>query len=72
MVELTRPTVAEATKKMKEGAKDLKQAVKTQTTETWNQYCDDTRSMIKSAPYKSVLIAFGVGALASALLFRRR
>jgi ElaB/YqjD/DUF883 family membrane-anchored ribosome-binding protein len=72
MNELMQPTVGHGARTMKEGALELKDAVVNTTTRTATQCRNSTEKMIKSAPYKSVLIAFGIGALASALLFRRK
>ena len=71
-IETKEPSVSCATNKVKEGVLELKDAVTQQTSDAINSCCDGTRDMIKSRPYTSVLIAFGIGAFASALIFSRR
>jgi len=66
-----RPAIANATQKIKEGAVELKTAVVDQSAEAIQKCYDTTESKIKAAPYTSVLIAFGVGAVLGALWFRR-
>jgi len=71
MVEInTQHTFSGATAKMKEGAVDFKDAVKETATQTAEKYYDQTTEMIKSSPYKSLLIAFGAGALLGMFFFR--
>ena len=64
------PTVEHATKQMKSGAVELKDAVVTQSNEMFNRCWDDTESLIRENPYRSVLVAFGLGAIVSLILFR--
>ena len=73
-VETKEASVACAANKVKEGVVELKDAVTAQTSDALNACCETTRDMIKSRPYTSVLVAFGLGALAAALIFggRRR
>jgi ElaB/YqjD/DUF883 family membrane-anchored ribosome-binding protein len=59
-----------ATEKFKEGAREFKDAISETATGSFEHYCDSGADMIKASPYKSVLIAFGVGALFGLLLFR--
>ncbi|HLX62221.1 MAG TPA: hypothetical protein VKX17_13150 [Planctomycetota bacterium] len=66
-----RPAIANATQKIKEGAVELKSAVVDGSTEAFQKCYDTTESKIRSAPYTSVMIAFGIGAVLGALLFRR-
>lgn len=72
MVETTEPSISCAANKVKEGVMEMKDAVATQTSQALGNCTDGAQNLIKSAPYKSVLIAFGIGALVSALVFRRR
>ena len=71
-LETKEPSVSCATNKVKEGVLELKDAVAAQTADAINTCCDGTRDLIKSRPYTSVLIAFGVGALVAAVIFGRR
>ena len=67
-----RPSVQSAAQKMKSGATEFKDAVVDQSSEMWNKYTCQTESMIRENPYRSVLIAFGLGALAGLFLLRRK
>lgn len=67
-----------AAHKIKEGAVELKQAVVEQGKiavehgqESLEKACKQTETAIKANPYRSVAIAFGVGALLGAFMFRR-
>ena len=69
--QVSNPAMGKAADKMKEGAAEFKDAFTQSASETWQQYCQDTESMIKANPYRSLLVAFGVGTLLGVLLFRR-
>ena len=72
MVEqVSNPAMSSAAQKMKEGATEFKDAFANSASETWQQYCQQTEDMIKANPYRSLAVAFGVGALLGVLLFRR-
>ncbi len=71
MVEQTQARMEDATDKMQEGAQELKDAVTEKATNMYNEYMEQGCEMIRAHPYRSLLIAFGVGALAGLLLFRR-
>jgi ElaB/YqjD/DUF883 family membrane-anchored ribosome-binding protein len=67
-----------AASKMKEGAVEMKQAaveqgkhLVEQGQESLEKACKQTETAIKANPYRSVAIAFGVGALLGAFMFRR-
>lgn len=60
-----------AAQKMKEGAVEIKNVVFEQGAESIDKYCKATEDVIKSNPYRSVLVAFGVGAALGLLLSRR-
>jgi ElaB/YqjD/DUF883 family membrane-anchored ribosome-binding protein len=68
---MQKPAIANATQKLREGASELKSAVVEQGSEAFQKCYDTTEASIKEYPYRSVLIAFGVGAILGALLFRR-
>ncbi len=63
--------IGSAAHKIKEGAVELKNAVVQQGSESLGKACQETETIIKANPYRSVLVAFGVGALLGAVLFRR-
>jgi ElaB/YqjD/DUF883 family membrane-anchored ribosome-binding protein len=63
--------IGNAAHKVKEGAMELKDAVVQQSSETLEKACKETETVIKANPYRSVLIAFGIGALMGAVMFRR-
>jgi ElaB/YqjD/DUF883 family membrane-anchored ribosome-binding protein len=65
------PAINEAAQKIKEGAVELKHAVVVQGTDSLDKACKETEATIKANPYRSVLVAFGVGALLGAVFFRR-
>ena len=65
-------TFSEASRKIKEGAQEFKDAVTEIATNTRSEYCDQTTDMVKEHPYKSLLIAFGAGAVFSLLFLRRK
>ena len=69
--QVSNPAMGKAADKMKEGAVEFKEAFANTTAETWQGYCHETENMIKANPYRSVLTAFGIGALLGVLLFRR-
>jgi len=72
MVEqVSNPAMGRAADKMKEGAEEFKEALTRTESETWQQYRQETENMIKANPYRSVLAAFGIGALLGVLMFRR-
>jgi ElaB/YqjD/DUF883 family membrane-anchored ribosome-binding protein len=71
MVEMREHTVSGATEKMKEGAKEFKEAVTTEARGKFDEYKDEAKTMIQENPYRSVLIAFGVGALIGMMMIRR-
>lgn len=72
MVEQVREqTIGSATEKMKEGAQEFKEALASSARGTLEQYRDDATHLIQDNPYRSVLIAFGVGALFGMLMLRR-
>ncbi|HYG76545.1 MAG TPA: DUF883 C-terminal domain-containing protein [Planctomycetota bacterium] len=64
-------TIGASTEKMKEGAQEFTQAVKETAKNSFDEYCEQGASMIQSSPYKSVLIAFGIGAVLGMLMLRR-
>lgn len=68
---LNQSRLGNAAQKMKEGALEMKSAVVQQSGEVFQQAVDQTEAAIKEYPHRSVLIAFGVGALLGALIFRR-
>lgn len=72
MNELFEPSVSHATRTMKDGVSEMKDAVVDKTTRAARHCRNGSENMIKRAPYASVVVAFGIGALASALLFRRK
>ncbi|HEY3322291.1 MAG TPA: DUF883 C-terminal domain-containing protein [Planctomycetota bacterium] len=63
--------VKAATGKIKEGAQELKDAAYRRAQSAYGEYSEQGAQMIKESPFKSVLIAFGVGALFGMLFFRR-
>jgi len=65
------PAMSDAAQKIREGAVELKTAVVKQGSESLSTACEQTEAVIKEYPYKSVLIAFGVGALLGAVMFRK-
>jgi len=65
------PAMSDAAHKIREGAVELKSAVVKQGSESLTQACEQTEAAIKEYPYRSVLIAFGVGALIGAVMFRK-
>jgi ElaB/YqjD/DUF883 family membrane-anchored ribosome-binding protein len=67
-----RPSVQSATEKMKSGATEFKDAVANQSSEMWNNYRSQTEVKIRDNPYRSVLIAFGLGALAGLFFLRKK
>ncbi len=71
MEETASPNVSNAAQKMKEGAVELKSAVLETGADILEKACVETESFIKANPYRAVLIAFGVGALAGLLICRR-
>jgi ElaB/YqjD/DUF883 family membrane-anchored ribosome-binding protein len=72
MVEqVSNPAMSSAAEKMKEGAVEFKEAFADTASETWQQYCQQTENMIRENPYRSLAVAFGLGALLGVLLFRR-
>ena len=71
MVERTEHTVGGATEKMKEGARELGQAMQEKVMSQIEECQAETSNLIKENPYKSLLIAFGVGALFGMLMLRR-
>ena len=60
-----------AAQKIKEGASELKSAVMDQGTEQFETLCKSADEIIRANPYRSVLIAFGVGTLAGIFLLKR-
>jgi ElaB/YqjD/DUF883 family membrane-anchored ribosome-binding protein len=71
MVEMREHTVSSATEKMKEGAQEFKEAVKTEARGKFDEYKEEATTMIQENPYRSVLIAFGLGALIGMMMIRR-
>ncbi len=65
------PAMSDAAQKIREGAVELKSAVVKQGSESLTHACETTEATIKEYPYRSVLIAFGVGALIGAVMFRK-
>ncbi|MEI6235895.1 MAG: hypothetical protein WCT04_22800 [Planctomycetota bacterium] len=63
--------IANAAQKMRDGATEMGSAVATRTHTIINDSCKDTEDMIKAQPYKSVLLALGVGMALGAWIFRR-
>lgn len=63
--------IGSAAHKIKEGAVELKNAVVQQSSDSLEKACKETETVIKANPYRSVLVAFGVGALLGAVMFRR-
>ena len=68
---LNKPAISNATQKIREGAGELKTAVVEQSSEAFQKACEQTEATIKEYPYRSMLVAFGAGAILGALLFRR-
>jgi ElaB/YqjD/DUF883 family membrane-anchored ribosome-binding protein len=63
--------ISDAAAKVQSSAIELKDAVVEHGSEAVKRACDATEETIKTNPYSSVLVAFGVGALLGVLLFRR-
>lgn len=68
---MQKPAIANATQKLREGAVELKSAVVEKGSEAFQHACEQTEATIKEYPYRSMLVAFGAGAILGALLFRR-
>lgn len=68
---LDRSAISHAAQKMRDGAVEMKSAVVEQGSDVLERACEQTESAIKAYPYRSVLIAFGVGALVGTFLMRR-
>ena len=71
MVEMREHTVSSATEKMKEGAQEFKEAVTSGARGKFDDYKNEATQMIQENPYRSVLIAFGLGALVGMMMLRR-
>ena len=66
-----RPAISHAAQNLRDGALEMKSAVVQHGTEAIQKACEQTEATIKAYPYKSVLIAFGVGVALGALVLRR-
>ena len=64
--------IANAAQKMRDGASEMGTAVASRTQTIISDTCNDTEDMIKAQPYKSVLLALGVGMALGAWVFRRK
>ncbi len=71
MDEVQSSDVSAAAQKIKEGASELKSAVMDQGTEQFETICKSADEIIRANPYRSVLLAFGIGTLAGIFLFKR-
>lgn len=71
MTNLNAPSISDGAQKIREGAVELKSAVVEQGTASLTHACEATKAEIKANPYRSMLIAFGVGALLGVVLSRR-
>jgi ElaB/YqjD/DUF883 family membrane-anchored ribosome-binding protein len=71
MVEIREHTVTGATEKIKEGAQEFKEAVASGARDKMDEYKDQATRMIQDNPYRSVAIAFGIGALVGMLMLRK-
>ena len=71
MDEVQENDVTAAAHKIKEGASELKSAVVDQGTEQFETLCKSADEVIRANPYRSVMIAFGIGTLAGICLFKR-
>lgn len=74
-----KPTLQSAGKKIQDGATQIqdgavefKDAVLSKGSEMISNCRGNSENLIRNNPYRSVMIAFGVGALASLLLLPRR
>ena len=63
--------VGAAANKIKEGAAELHSAVMDQGQEKFETLCKTADETIRANPYRSVAMAFGVGALVGIFLFKR-
>jgi hypothetical protein len=68
MVDMNQPTMKRGAQTIKEGAKEMKEAVVTQSSRAFGQCYDSTESMIKNYPMRSMLVSFAVGFAAGALI----
>lgn len=68
---MQKPAISNAAQKLRDGAVEMKSAVVEQGSEAIQKCCEQTEATIKAYPYKSVLIAFGVGVALGALVLRR-
>lgn len=72
MVEqLQEASIGASTEKMREGAHELKQAVTDMASQKFGEYSKQANTLVQENPLTSLAIAFGVGALLGALIFRR-
>jgi ElaB/YqjD/DUF883 family membrane-anchored ribosome-binding protein len=71
MDEVQMSDVSAATQKIKDGAAELHSAVMDQGQEKFETLCETADETIRANPYRSVAIAFGVGALVGICLFKR-
>jgi ElaB/YqjD/DUF883 family membrane-anchored ribosome-binding protein len=67
----TQQDMSAATEKMKEGAYEFKEAVSGQAAETYEEYKERGAEMIRTNPYTSLLVAFGIGTLIGMFLLRK-
>lgn len=66
-----KPAISHAAQNLHDGAIEMKSAVVEQGSQAIQRACEQTEATIKAYPYKSVLIAFGVGVALGALVLRR-
>ena len=71
MDEVQASDVGAAAQKIKEGAAELHSAVMDQGQEQFETLCKTADETIRANPYRSVAVAFGVGALVGIFLFKR-
>ncbi|HLX61961.1 MAG TPA: hypothetical protein VKX17_11830 [Planctomycetota bacterium] len=69
--EMQKPAISNAAQKLREGAIEMKSAIVDKGSDVIQKVCEQTEATIKAYPYKSVLIAFGVGVALGALVLRR-